>query len=169
MLLTGFNCPCLHTIYVYKPIRGHTLIQAITRVNRVYKDKPSGLVVDYVGIGEALKMAVMQYAKRAPDAPKTFISQEDALPILKEKYKEVRFFLRGIDYSGWRSLSSKELMRLFHRAHNEIVKDDDTKRRFLRAFSALKKALDPNNIMNPGINHISTVSKNVKPASLTTQ
>ena len=140
MLLTGFDCPCLHTIYVYKPMRGHTLIQAITRVNRVYKDKPAGLIVDYVGIGEALKMAVMQYAKRAPDAPKTFISQEDALPILKEKYEEVRSFLRGIDYSGWRSLSSKELMRLFHRAHNEIVKDDDTKRRFLRAFSALKKA-----------------------------
>jgi type I restriction enzyme R subunit len=140
MLLTGFDCPCLHTIYVYKPMRGHTLIQAITRVNRVYKDKPAGLVVDYVGIGEALKMAVVQYAKRAPEAPKTFISQEDALPILMEKYEEVRFFLRGIDYSRWRDLSPQELMRLFHKAHNEIVRDDDTKRRFLRAVSALKKA-----------------------------
>ena len=60
MLLTGFDCPCLHTIYVYKPMKGHNLIQATTRVNRVYKDKPAGLVVDYVGIGEALKIAIMQ-------------------------------------------------------------------------------------------------------------
>ena len=140
MLLTGFDCPCLHTIYVYKPMKGHTLIQAITRVNRVYKDKPAGLVVDYVGIGEALKMAVVQYAKRSPEATKTFISQEDALPILMKKYEEVKSFLKGIDYSRWRDLNPKELMRLFHKAHNEIVKDDDTKRRFLKAVSALKKA-----------------------------
>jgi len=140
MLLTGFDCPCLHTIYVYKPMKGHNLIQAITRVNRVYKDKPAGLVVDYVGIGEALKIAIMQYAKRAPEAPKTFISQEDALSILKAKYEEVKSFLKGIDYSGWRNLKPPQLIRLLHQAHNEIVKDDETKRRFLKAVAALKKA-----------------------------
>jgi type I restriction enzyme R subunit len=140
MLLTGFDCPCLHTMYVYKPMRGHTLIQAITRVNRVYKDKPAGLVVDYVGIGEPLKMAIMQYAKRAPETPKTFVSQEDALPILKEKYKEVKSFLKGIDFSQWRDLSSSELIRMLHQAHNRIVKDDETKRKFLKAFAALKRA-----------------------------
>jgi type I restriction enzyme R subunit len=61
MLLTGFDCPCLHTLYIYKPMKGHNLLQAVERVNRTYKDKPAGLIVDYIGIGEALAVAVKQY------------------------------------------------------------------------------------------------------------
>ncbi|MEM5805250.1 MAG: type I restriction endonuclease subunit R [Candidatus Aenigmatarchaeota archaeon] len=139
MLLTGFDNPCLHTLYVIKPMKGHTLIQAITRVDRVWKDKPAGFIVDYIGIGEPLKLAIAQYTIRA-DISQAVIPEENVLPLLKEKYEEVKSFLKNIYYSNWRELNSSELMRLLQKIHNEIVKDDTTKRKFLKAVIALNKA-----------------------------
>lgn len=143
MLLTGFDNPCLHTMYVFKPMKGHTLIQAIARVNRVYKDKPAGLVVDYVGIGEALKIAVAQYTVRGEIEGSIVPTEEEVreqlLPLLEEKYEKVRSFLKGIDYSNWIDLTPSERTHLSQEALDEIVRDDETKREFLKAVAELNK------------------------------
>jgi type I restriction enzyme R subunit len=144
MLLTGFDNPCLHTMYTFKPMKGHTLIQAIARVNRIYKDKPAGLIVDYVGIGEALKIAVAQYTIRGKIegsiVPTEEEVQEKLLPLLEEKYDKVRAFLEGINYSNWMELSLSERTHLMQKILNVIVKDDATKREFLKAVAELNKA-----------------------------
>jgi type I restriction enzyme R subunit len=88
MWLTGFDAPCMHTMYVDKPMRGHGLMQAIARVNRVFKDKPAGLVVDYIGIAQNLKSALAQYSDK--DRGTTGIDEEEAVAVLLEKYEIVR-------------------------------------------------------------------------------
>lgn len=97
MWLTGFDAPCMHTIYIDKPMRGHGLMQAIARVNRVFKDKPGGLVVDYIGIATNLKKALAQYSQS--DRDKTGIDEEEAVAVLLEKYEIVRDMFTGHDYS----------------------------------------------------------------------
>ncbi|MCW8280911.1 hypothetical protein K7A42_08445 [Agrobacterium sp. InxBP2] len=97
MWLTGFDAPCMHTMYIDKPMRGHGLIQAIARVNRVFKEKPDGLVVDYIGIATNLKKALAQYSQS--DRDKTGIDEEEAVAVLLEKYEIVRGMFTGHDYS----------------------------------------------------------------------
>lgn len=97
MWLTGFDAPCMHTMYVDKPMRGHGLMQAIARVNRVFRDKPGGLIVDYIGIAQNLKNALGQYTQS--DRDKTGIDEEDAVALLMEKYEIVRGMFHGHDYS----------------------------------------------------------------------
>lgn len=97
MWLTGFDAPCLHTLYVDKPMRGHGLMQAIARVNRVFKDKPGGLIVDYLGIADQLKEALKDYTES--DRGETGIPTETALAILQEKYEVVEAIYHGFDYS----------------------------------------------------------------------
>jgi type I restriction enzyme R subunit len=97
MWLTGFDAPCMHTMYVDKPMRGHGLMQAIARVNRVFRDKPGGLIVDYIGIAQNLKSALAQYSKS--DREKTGIDEEEAVALLTEKYEIVRAMFTGHDYS----------------------------------------------------------------------
>ena len=96
MWLTGFDAPCMHTMYIDKPMRGHGLMQAIARVNRVFKDKPGGLVVDYIGIAQNLKNALSQYT--ASDRDKTGIDEEQAVAVMMEKYEVVRGIFHGHDY-----------------------------------------------------------------------
>lgn len=96
MWLTGFDAPPMHTMYIDKPLRGHTLMQAIARVNRVFRDKPSGLVVDYIGIAQSLKLALADYTDR--DQDKTGIDHEQAVSILAEKLDIVRSIFHGFDY-----------------------------------------------------------------------
>lgn len=96
MWLTGFDCPCMHTLYVDKPMRGHGLMQAIARVNRVFRDKPAGLIVDYIGIAQNLKSALAQYSK--PDQDKTGIDESEAVAVMLEKYEIVRDMFHGFDY-----------------------------------------------------------------------
>lgn len=98
MWLTGFDAPCMHTMYVDKPMRGHGLMQAIARVNRVFHDKPGGLVVDYIGIAQNLKKALGQYSQS--DRDKTGIDEEQAVAVLREKFEIVRAMFHGHDYSG---------------------------------------------------------------------
>lgn len=88
MWLTGFDAPSMHTMYIDKPMRGHGLMQAIARVNRVFRDKPAGLIVDYIGIAQNLKSALAQYSK--PDQDKTGIDESEAVAVLLEKYEIVR-------------------------------------------------------------------------------
>lgn len=101
MWLTGFDAPCMHTMYIDKPMKGHGLMQAIARVNRVFKDKPAGLVVDYIGIAQNLKSALGQYSDT--DRGTTGIDEEEAVAVLLEKYEIVRDIFRpdaadGFDY-----------------------------------------------------------------------
>ena len=101
MWLTGFDAPCMHTMYVDKPMKGHGLMQAIARVNRVFRDKPAGLVVDYIGIAQSLKSALGQYADH--DSDQVGIDEDEAVRVLLEKYEIVRAMFRpdmkgGFDY-----------------------------------------------------------------------
>jgi len=96
MWLTGFDAPCMHTMYVDKPMRGHGLMQAIARVNRVFRDKPAGLVVDYIGIAQNLKSALAQYSPK--DRENTGIDEAEAIAVMLEKYEVVRDMFHGFDY-----------------------------------------------------------------------
>jgi type I restriction enzyme R subunit len=96
MWLTGFDAPSMHTMYIDKPMRGHGLMQAIARVNRVFRDKPAGLIVDYIGIAQNLKSALAQYSK--PDQDKTGIDEAEAVAVLLEKVEIVRSMFHGFDY-----------------------------------------------------------------------
>lgn len=96
MWLTGFDAPSMHTMYIDKPMRGHGLMQAIARVNRVFRDKPAGLIVDYIGIAQNLKSALAQYSR--PDQDKTGIDEAEAVAVMLEKYEIVRDMFHGFDY-----------------------------------------------------------------------
>jgi type I restriction enzyme R subunit len=96
MWLTGFDAPCMHTMYVDKPMRGHGLMQAIARVNRVFRDKPAGLIVDYIGIAQNLKSALAQYSPR--DRENTGIDEAEAIAVMMEKYEVVRDMFHGFGY-----------------------------------------------------------------------
>jgi len=98
MWLTGFDAPCMHTMYVDKPMRGHGLMQAIARVNRVFRDKPAGLVVDYIGIAQNLKNALSQYSQS--DRKQAGIDEAEAIVVLIEKYEIVRDMFHGFDYQA---------------------------------------------------------------------
>ncbi|GHU08633.1 DEAD/DEAH box helicase [Betaproteobacteria bacterium] len=97
MWLTGFDAPCMHTMYVDKPMQGHGLMQAIARVNRVFRDKPAGLIVDYIGIAQNLKSALAQYSAR--DQASTGVDETQAVAVLLEKYEVVRDMYHGFDYA----------------------------------------------------------------------
>ena len=97
MWLTGFDAPSMHTMYVDKPMQGHGLMQAIARVNRVFRDKPAGLIVDYIGIAQNLKSALAQYSQRDQDS--TGIDEVQAIGVLLEKYEVVRDMYHGFDYA----------------------------------------------------------------------
>ncbi len=98
MWLTGFDAPCLHTMYIDKPMKGHGLMQAIARVNRVFRDKPAGLIVDYIGIAQNLKSALQQYSRN--DQEKTGIDEAQAIAVMMEKYEVVRDMYHGFDYAS---------------------------------------------------------------------
>src|SRR6266852_611790 len=107
MWLTGFDAPCLHTMYIDKPMRGHTLMQAIARVNRVFKDKPDGLVVDYLGLAHELKQALAVYTE-SKGTGKPTIDQGEAIAAMVAKYEICRDFFFGFDWSAWTTGSPAE-------------------------------------------------------------
>lgn len=111
MWLTGFDAPSMHTMYVDKPMRGHGLMQAIARVNRVFRDKPAGLIVDYIGIAQQLKNALSQYSKG--DQEQTGIDESEAVAVLQEKYEIVRDMFHGFDYSRALAVHAKPHERLY--------------------------------------------------------
>ena len=102
MWLTGFDAPCVHTMYVDKPMKGHNLMQAIARVNRVFKDKQGGLVVDYIGIGNELKAAMKEYTASQGRGRPT-VDAHEALSVLLERLDVLRALLHGCDYSGFKT------------------------------------------------------------------
>ncbi|MEZ0031265.1 type I restriction enzyme R subunit [Bradyrhizobium japonicum] len=135
MWLTGFDAPCLHTMYVDKPMRGHNLMQAIARVNRVFKDKPGGLVVDYIGIANELKAALADYTQ-AHGRGKPTIDAHDALAVLREQMDVLHGMLHGVDYGEFRS----KAWQLLPTVANQVLGLDDGKKRFADAVLAASKA-----------------------------
>ncbi len=138
MWLTGFDAPCLHTLYVDKPMKGHNLMQAIARVNRVYKDKPGGLVVDYLGIADQLKEALNNYTQS--DRDDTGIPIDEALAILQEKYEIVKAMYFGFDYQLFFHGTPAERLNIIPAALDHILGLEDGKTRYLKAVTELSKA-----------------------------
>lgn len=110
MWLTGFDAPCMHTMYVDKPMQGHGLMQAIARVNRVFRDKPAGLIVDYIGIAQNLKSALQQYSKN--DQDNTGVDEAQAIAVMMEKYEVVRDMYHGFDYASAMSGTPQERLAM---------------------------------------------------------
>jgi type I restriction enzyme R subunit len=132
MWLTGFDAPSLHTMYVDKPMRGHGLMQAIARVNRVFREKPGGLVVDYLGLAHELKQALATYTQSGGSG-KTAIDQEEAVAIMLEKYEICSGLFHEFDWSKWRSTKAEEQLSLLPAAQEYILKQGNGKERLVEA------------------------------------
>ena len=139
MWLTGFDAPCLHTMYVDKPMRSHGLMQAIARVNRVFKDKPGGLVVDYLGLADQLKKALATYTESGGTG-QTAIDQEEAVAVMLEKHEICCGLFHGFDWSGWVASSPLERLRFLPAAQEHILAQEDGKNRILKAVTELSHA-----------------------------
>jgi type I restriction enzyme, R subunit len=135
MWLTGFDAPCLHTLYVDKPMRGHNLMQAIARVNRVFKDKPGGLVVDYIGIANELKAALADYIQAKGRGNPT-IDARDALAVLQEQMDVLHDMLHGVAYGDFRMTA----WQLLPAVANHVLGLEDGKKRFADTVLAASKA-----------------------------
>lgn len=139
MWLTGFDAPSLHTMYVDKPMRGHGLMQAIARVNRVFKDKPGGLVVDYLGLADELKKALATYTESGGTG-KTALDQIEAVAALFKYYEICRGLFHGFDWSAWTRGMPQARLSLLPAAQEHILAQGDGKARLLQAVSDLSKA-----------------------------
>ena len=135
MWLTGFDAPCCHTMYVDKPMHGHGLMQAIARVNRVFKDKPGGLVVDYIGIGAELKSALRTYTDAKGKGQPT-VTAEVGLRILREKLDVIRGMMQGFDYGDFET----DALKLLVPAAEHILSLPDGKKRFLDVMASVSRA-----------------------------
>ncbi|UTH37703.1 type I restriction endonuclease subunit R [Pseudomonas sp. KHPS1] len=135
MWLTGFDAPCVHTLYVDKPMKGHNLMQAIARVNRVFKDKQGGLVVDYIGIANELKAALKEYTASKGRGRPT-VDAYEAYAVLEEKLDVLRSLLHGFDYSDFLTGGHK----LLAGAANHVLGLEDGKKRFAENALAMSKA-----------------------------
>ncbi len=139
MWLTGFDAPSLHTMYVDKPMRGHGLMQAIARVNRVFQDKPGGLVVDYLGLAHELKAALATYTESGGTG-RSAINQEEAVAVMLEKYEVCCGLMHGFDWSKWVLGTPPERLGLLPPAQEHILAQPEGKDRFLRAVQELSQA-----------------------------
>jgi type I restriction enzyme R subunit len=141
MWLTGFDAPSLHTMYVDKPMRGHGLMQAIARVNRVFRDKPGGLVVDYLGLAYELKQALATYTQSGGTG-KTAIDQTEAVAVMLEKYEICLGLFHGFDWSRWITGKPQERLSVLPVAQEHILALDpeNGKARLLRAVTELSQA-----------------------------
>jgi len=139
MWLTGFDAPSLHTMYVDKPMRGHGLMQAIARVNRVFKDKPGGLVVDYLGLADELKKALATYTESGGTG-KTAIDQAEAVALMLEKVEVCRGLFHGFDWALWVRGKPQDRLSLLPAAQEHILAQTDGKARLLRAVTELSQA-----------------------------
>jgi type I restriction enzyme R subunit len=139
MWLTGFDAPSLHTMYVDKPMRSHGLMQAIARVNRVFKDKPGGLVVDYLGLADELKQALATYTE-AGGTGETALDQAEAVALMLEKHEICCGMFHGFDWSPWTTGTPQARLSLLPAAQEHILAQHDGKNRLLRAVTELSQA-----------------------------
>ena len=139
MWLTGFDAPSLHTLYVDKPMRGHGLMQAIARVNRVFRDKPGGLVVDYLGLAHELKRALATYTESGGTG-QTALDQGEAVAVMLEKYEICCSLFHGFDWSAWVPGTAAERLALLPAAQEHILAQENGKDRCIAAVRALSQA-----------------------------
>jgi type I restriction enzyme R subunit len=139
MWLTGFDAPCLHTMYVDKPMRGHGLMQAIARVNRVFRDKPGGLIVDYLGLADQLKHAMATYTEAGGKGEPANLTAE-AIAVMQEKYAIAGDMLYGFDWTLWVAGSPLDGLKLVPAAQEHVLEQDDGKQRFVQTVTALSRA-----------------------------
>ena len=139
MWLTGFDAPSLHTMYVDKPMRGHGLMQAIARVNRVFRDKPGGLVVDYLGLAHELKRALATYTESGGTG-RTTLDQSEAAVVMMEKYEVCQGLFHGFDYSRWIGGTPTERTGLFPAAQEHILAQESGRERCLLVVRELSQA-----------------------------
>lgn len=139
MWLTGFDAPSLHTMYLDKPMSGHNLMQAIARVNRVFRDKPGGLVVDYLGIADNLRRALATYTDSGGEGEGA-VDQEEAVREMLRRYEIVRDLFHRFDWSAWTTGGATKQMSLIKLASDFILEQEDGKNRLDEAVSNLSKA-----------------------------
>ncbi len=139
MWLTGFDAPCLSTMYVDKPMRGHNLMQAIARVNRVFKDKSGGLIVDYIGIASDLKTALATYTSSGGKGTPT-LDQSEVVAKLLEKFEVVEQMFTGFEYKRYFSADTREKLTVILEAQEHVLGLDDGKNRFTREVGLLSQA-----------------------------
>ena len=139
MWLTGFDAPSLHTMYVDKPMRGHGLMQAIARVNRVFRDKPGGLVVDYLGLAHELKQALATYTESGGTG-RTALDQSEAVAVMLEKYDVCCGLFHGFDHSRWAAGTPAQRVSLLPAAQEHILALENGKDRCLQAVRELSQA-----------------------------
>ncbi|WP_368868560.1 type I restriction endonuclease subunit R [Staphylococcus haemolyticus] len=139
MWLTGFDVPSMHTMYIDKPMKGHNLMQAIARVNRVFKDKPGGLIVDYVGIAESLKEALKEYTES--DQAQTAIDTDKAVELMLLKYDVIQDMLYNLDYSKFNSDKNSERYYTISNTMDYVIGlGEDERQRFIKTVTELGKA-----------------------------
>ncbi|NIA15067.1 MAG: HsdR family type I site-specific deoxyribonuclease [Nitrospiraceae bacterium] len=139
MWLTGFDVPCLHTMYVDKPMHGHTLMQAIARVNRVFRDKPGGLIVDYLGLASQLQKAMASYTQSGGEG-NTTIDQEQAVAVMLEKYEICRDLFHGFDYGDFKTGTPEQRLAVLPAAQEHILAQEDGAARLIKAVNDLSRA-----------------------------
>jgi len=139
MWLTGFDAPCMHTMYIDKPMRGHGLMQAIARVNRVFKDKPGGLVVDYLGLAQELKQALATYTDSGGTG-RTALDQDEAVAVMLEKHEVCAGLFHGFDWSKWTTGTAPERLGLLPAAQEHILAQEQGKDRCVAAVRELSQA-----------------------------
>jgi type I restriction enzyme R subunit len=139
MWLTGFDAPCLHTMYADKPMQGHGLMQAIARVNRVFRDKPGGLVVDYLGLADQLKHALANYTESGGTGAPTFDTRQ-AIAVMLEKHGIASDMLHGFDWGKWVNGKPAERLGLIPAAQEHVLQQDDGKKRFVQVVTELSRA-----------------------------
>lgn len=150
MWLTGFDVPCLHTMYLDKPLKNHGLMQAIARVNRVYKDKPGGLIVDYIGLAENLKIALAIYDSDVQR--EAMIPLDEVIMEMKRLHVTIGRNFSGIDYSNWRKSRGAELVDLFQSAMNAVISEGDrlSDKRKMSYMGAVSKLSNLHALVMPG-------------------
>ena len=139
MWLTGFDVPCLHTMYVDKAMRGHNLMQAIARVNRVFKDKPGGLIVDYIGIASDLKTALATYTASGGQGAPT-LDQNEAVAAMLEKFEIVEQMFDGFDYKKYFPADTRQKLTIILEAQEHILGLPDGKNRYMKQVALLSQA-----------------------------
>ena len=139
MWLTGFDAPCLHTMYADKPMQGHGLMQAIARVNRVFRDKPGGLVVDYLGLADQLKHAIATYTQSGGQGSPTFDTAQ-AIAVMLEKHSIANDMMHGFNWGKWTTGKPAERLGLIPAGQEHILEQEDGKKRWVQVVTELSRA-----------------------------
>ena len=140
MWLTGFDCPPIHTMYLDKPLGGHNLMQAIARVNRVFGDKPGGVVVDFLGIADELRDAVQTYTQAGGSGNAVEDIQKEAVPVMLREHEALCDFFSGLDYTGFIGGTAAQQTQALTAGADHVFQEEEGRKRFMTMVAALSRA-----------------------------